>query len=277
MDKKTKGAWLLAQSKNLDAVTGNQEARLRRISPNCFRKIDSKSMVLMKRRDLYGTACHSGPRGRARAPGSREPSRLAASRPFGLRSLAHRSQMPAPRSITTGGDGFPMELLREIGVQTLSFSTRLRRGDPHGFAAVIRYRFRRRRRTSIVSVVVSIMMPARNDPSPAVVAFPIRMTRATIFWQARPICARCTTAMAIPACSPPITPGRSVMTSICAMADPCRPRRAPTSPLLRRLIQARRRRLPWHRERGCSSRCEPLPMHHPMPTGRQLRMTCSSL
>jgi hypothetical protein len=62
-----------------------------------------------------------------------------------------------------------MELLRQIGVQTLSFSTRLRRGDPHGFAAVIRYRFRRRRRASIVSVVVSIMTAARNDPSPAIV------------------------------------------------------------------------------------------------------------
>jgi hypothetical protein len=69
-----------------------------------------------------------------------------------------------------------MELLRQIGVQTLSFSTRLRRGDPHGFAAVIRYRFRRRRRASIVSVVVSIMTPARNDPSPAIVAFAMRIS-----------------------------------------------------------------------------------------------------
>jgi soluble lytic murein transglycosylase-like protein len=58
---------------------------------------------------------------------------------------------------------------------------------------------------------------------------------------------------------------------------PCRPRRAPTSPLLRRVIRARRCRFPWHRERGCSSRCEPPPMHHAMPTRRQRRATCSSL
>src|SRR5690349_10068481 len=32
MDKKTKGAWLLAQSKNLDAVTGADAARLENIS-----------------------------------------------------------------------------------------------------------------------------------------------------------------------------------------------------------------------------------------------------
>jgi hypothetical protein len=32
MDKKTKGAWLLAQSKNLDAVTGAGAARLENIS-----------------------------------------------------------------------------------------------------------------------------------------------------------------------------------------------------------------------------------------------------
>ena len=32
MDKKTRGAWLLAQSKNLDAVTGAGAARLENIS-----------------------------------------------------------------------------------------------------------------------------------------------------------------------------------------------------------------------------------------------------
>jgi len=32
MDKKTKGAWLLAQSKNLDAVTGAGAARLENVS-----------------------------------------------------------------------------------------------------------------------------------------------------------------------------------------------------------------------------------------------------
>ena len=32
MDKKTKGAWLLAQSKNLDAETGEGAARLENIS-----------------------------------------------------------------------------------------------------------------------------------------------------------------------------------------------------------------------------------------------------
>jgi soluble lytic murein transglycosylase-like protein len=45
----------------------------------------------------------------------------------------------------------------------------------------------------------------------------------------------------------------------------------------RRRIQAHRRLLPCRRERGCSSRCEPPPMHHPMPTKCRHPATCSSL
>jgi hypothetical protein len=60
--------------------------------------------------------------------------------PGGLRSLAQRSLMPAPRGIKASRDGLPPESFRQIGVQTFSMS---RRADPHGFVAAIRYRVRR--------------------------------------------------------------------------------------------------------------------------------------
>src|SRR3546814_6466977 len=49
----------------------------------------------------------------------------------------------------------------------------------------------------------------------------------------------------------------------CSKAGLCRPRREPTSRPSPGSIQARCRRRPWHRERGCSSSCEPLPICHP--------------
>ena len=128
------------------------------------------------------------PARRARAPGSREPSRLGRLGPGGLRSLAHRSETPAPRGIKAGRDGLLSESLRQIGVQTLSFSTRPCRGDPHGFVAVIRYRVRHRRRAWRASVVVPIMRPAPVGRSPIVVAFAVsfRLSRRRLHCRVSP-------------------------------------------------------------------------------------------
>lgn len=81
-----------------------------------------------------------------------------------------------------------MELLRQIGVQTLSFSTRPRRGDPHGFVAVIRSLPPQAERASIASIVVPIMRPAPVGRSPIVVAFAVsfRLSRRRLHCRVSP-------------------------------------------------------------------------------------------
>ncbi|BBT66394.1 hypothetical protein WP8S18E04_17780 [Aeromonas caviae] len=88
----------------------------------------------------------------------------------------------------------------------------------------------------------------------------IPTTRATTSLQARPICARCSTATAMSArCLRPITPAPAAMTSTARRAARFPPRHAPMSPRSPRSLAAR-----LHRMRRCNHR-------HRRPTGARHR------